>query len=63
MDSFVGENEDHSQCCWSSGVHEGLTVGQGELDSNGYWQRPCYYCAREREQDHPEEYPIWPFPE
>ena len=60
--SFVGEDEDHSKCCCSSGIHDGLTVGQGELDEHGYWERPCYICARKIGKDHPEEYPVWPFP-
>lgn len=59
---FVIPNElDHSLCNWSSGIHEGLTVGQGKLDSNGYWEYPCYTCARKHEELYPKEGPIWPF--
>ena len=61
--SFVEEYEDHSKCQWSTGIHDGLTVGQGELDNNGYFQRPCYHCARKEEKEHPKNYPVWPFSE
>ena len=51
----------HSLCNWSSGIHGGLTVGQGKLDSYGYWEYPCNVCARKYEELYPEEVPIWPF--
>ena len=34
------------ECFVSSGVHEGLTFGCGELDHYGYWSEPCHICAR-----------------
>ena len=55
---------DHSKCCASTGVHEGLTFGQGELDRNGYWSVPCEVCARSAE--HRDGVPVgsyWPFVE
>lgn len=36
----------NAKCKVSTGIHEGLTFGSGELDSNGYWSKPCYPCAR-----------------
>lgn len=33
-------------CACSTGIHEGLTFGSGELSSNGYWSNPCHACAR-----------------
>jgi len=51
----------HSKCGFSTGIHDGLTVGQGELDFYGYWEFPCYECARKHEQEHPESSPVWPF--
>jgi hypothetical protein len=52
---------DHKKCTWSNGIHDGLTVGSGELDDYGYWQFPCYECARNHEKLHPADGPIWPF--
>jgi len=60
--SFVGEDEDHSKCSFSVGVHKGATVGQGTLDANGYWSRPCTFCARKQEKEHPEGGAVWPLP-
>jgi hypothetical protein len=53
---------DHTKCRWSTGIHEGLTVGQGELDEYGFWKKPCPICARAFEVKHPEFGHIWPFP-
>lgn len=50
-------------CCASSGIHEGPTFGSGELDDYGYWEFPCYPCARAWEILYPEDAPAWPFPE
>jgi len=58
---FVKEDEDHTKCSWSTGIHDGLTVGQGELDFYGYWERPCSICARKAEKKHPERGSVWPF--
>lgn len=60
--SFVTEEECHGACSTSTGIHEGLTVGQGELDSLGYWSKPCHHCARRIEKEHPHLAPVWPFP-
>ena len=57
----VREDEDHSKCCWSTGIHDGLTVGQGEINVHGYWERPCYHCARKEEKKNPKFGPVWPF--
>lgn len=57
---MVDPLEDHSLCCWSTGIHECLTVGQGELDTHGFWQRGCPTCARKHEEAHPESGPVWP---
>lgn len=35
----------NSDCSVSTGIHEGLTFGSGELDNNGYWEKPCKICA------------------
>lgn len=34
------------ECACSTGIHEGLTYGSGELDDYGYWEFPCWECAR-----------------
>ncbi|KKL84752.1 hypothetical protein LCGC14_1961570 [marine sediment metagenome] len=51
----------HKDCKVSTGIHEGLTFGRGELDDNGYWEIPCDICARAGEEKYPEQYPCWPF--
>jgi len=33
-------------CACSTGIHEGLMFGSGELSRNGYWSNPCHACAR-----------------
>lgn len=48
-------------CKWSYGIHDGPTVGTGELDSHGYWEHGCCECARAWEKQFPEDGPIWPF--
>ena len=48
-------------CCASTGIHEGMTFGSGKLDDFGYWEYPCWVCAREFETLHPEYQPCWPF--
>ena len=61
MKQFV-KPEGH-ECGCSSGIHDGLTIGTGELDSNGYWEHGCYECARAWEKQFPEDAPVWPFSE
>lgn len=50
------------KCGVSTGIHEGLTFGSGELDM-GYWEHPCFICARAWEKAHPEDAPCWPYAE
>ena len=38
-----------------------MSVGRGELDFNGFWEFPCYVCAREAEKKHPEWGNVWPY--
>ena len=49
------------ECKVSTGIHDGLTFGSGELDEFGYWEFPCDKCARAWEKDCPEDGPCWPF--
>jgi hypothetical protein len=51
----------HPECAASTGFHDGLTFGRGDLDDHGYWEHPCATCAREWERTHPEDVPCWPF--
>jgi len=51
----------HPHCKISTGIHEGLTFGKGELDDMGYWEFPCNECARENERLFPEDGKCWPF--
>ena len=55
----VPEDGDHSKCCTSSTIHDCISFGQGELDMYGFWERPCYTCAREWEKGHSGEV-AWP---
>ena len=34
------------KCCSSSGICGSTTHGWGILSHNGYWQYPCFTCAR-----------------
>lgn len=48
------------KCKVSSGIHDCLTFGYGELDYNGFWEHGCYECARAHEQQFPNDGPCWP---
>jgi hypothetical protein len=37
-------NFNHIKCCYSTGICERLTAGQGKLSAEGYWQFPCPRC-------------------
>jgi hypothetical protein len=47
-------------CAVSTGIHEMLTFGRGDLDFNGFWSEPCALCARDWERRYPEDAPCWP---
>ncbi len=32
--------------CYASSFDNVPTFGSGELDDYGFWERPCYVCAR-----------------
>jgi hypothetical protein len=51
----------HPDCKISTSIAEFLTFGTGKLDSDGFWQYPCYECARAHEEKFPEDFPCWPF--
>ncbi len=51
------------KCHISTGIHGGLTFGNGELDEHGFWEKPCHECARAWEQRFPEDGACWPFSE
>jgi hypothetical protein len=50
----------HAECGCSTGIHDALTFGRGELDGSGFWEFPCWECAREHERLHPDAGPCWP---
>lgn len=52
---------DHKDCGMSTGIHDGPTFGKGKLDHNGYWEYPCYECARRHEKEYPEDGECWPW--
>lgn len=47
-------------CKVSSGIHDCLTFGTGRLSDNGFWENPCYECARAHEEQFPDCGPCWP---
>jgi hypothetical protein len=48
-------------CRVSTGIHDALTFGCGELDKNGFWEFPCPLRARAAEiKDGVEEGSYWP---
>ncbi len=50
-------------CHISTGIHDCLTFGTGKLDGHGFWEHPCYACARAHEDQFPEDGPCWPHTE
>ena len=53
----------NSKCSTSTGICESITHGWGKLDDHGYWEHPCYKCARYYESRPDNSYgPNWPFP-
>jgi hypothetical protein len=49
-------------CSCSTGIHDGLTFGSGKLDKHGFFQFPCWDCARWHEkQDLKPINTYWPF--
>jgi hypothetical protein len=57
----MGKACGNPDCNISTGLHEGLTFGSGDLDHNGYWEYPCEKCARAWEKHRPHDAPCWPF--
>ncbi len=47
-------------CHVSTGIHDLLTFGTGELSDNGFWEFPCGDCARDHEIQFPECGYCWP---
>jgi hypothetical protein len=37
-------------CTCSTGIHDGLTFGSGNLDDHGYFEKPCRICAKEHDE-------------
>lgn len=57
----MGKACGNPECSVSTGIHDGLTFGSGDLNPNGFWEFPCDLCARLNEKDHPEDGECWPF--
>jgi hypothetical protein len=47
------------ECKVSTGICGSITFGYGELDYYGYWEFPCYKCAREWKRIYPKD-ECWP---
>ena len=49
-------------CSVSTGIHDGLTFGKGDLDPHGFWEFPCFECARiAEERDNEPTGTYWPW--
>ena len=48
------------KCQISTGIHDCLTFGTGELSPCGFWEFSCWECARAHEAQFPEDGPCWP---
>lgn len=48
------------KCSASTGICDSMTFGKGRLCNYGYWEFPCFACARAWEADHPGDI-CWPF--
>jgi hypothetical protein len=57
----MGKACGNPECGVSTGIHDGLTFGSGNLDMNGFWEHPCALCARLNEKLYPEDGECWPF--
>ena len=51
------------KCSTSTGICEHLTFGKGDLNPSGYWEEPCWDCARAHQEIFPESGECWPFRE
>jgi hypothetical protein len=60
-EKMMGKACGNPKCSVSTGIHDGLTFGSGDLDPNGFWEFPCAPCARLAEQLYPEDGECWPF--
>jgi hypothetical protein len=55
-------NKPPCNCNVSTGIHDGLTFGKGTLDAHGFWEFPCFECARAAEiRDQEPEGTYWPW--
>jgi hypothetical protein len=50
----------HNYCHVSTGIHGCLTFGSGRLSEHGFWEKPCWDCARAHERQFPDAGPCWP---
>jgi len=51
---------DGHSCKVSTGIHGCSTFGTGKLSDCGFWEKPCFECARACERQFPEDGPCWP---
>jgi hypothetical protein len=47
----------NDSCCSSTNIADESSYGSGYLDNYGFWEHPCFVCARHYEQ-YPNE--AWP---
>jgi hypothetical protein len=50
----------HEKCGASSNIMEQPSFGRGKLDDLGFWEIPCYDCARSFEKANPQFGECWP---
>ncbi len=51
----------HLKCAVSTAISGHLTFGSGDCDDYGFWENPCFECARDHERRHPDDGKCWPF--
>lgn len=56
------------ECSCSTTIVETLSFGSGELDFNGFWEKPCFICSQHfeklaKEAGEIEYQPYWPVEE
>lgn len=51
----------HLKCGVSTTISGSFSFGNGECDENGFWENPCYECARNHEKRFTDDGACWPF--
>jgi hypothetical protein len=55
------ETGPHLKCAVTTTISGHFAFGSGVLDEFGFWENPCYDCARDHEKRYPNDGACWPF--